>query len=174
MNPEESTNTATLRTRRHTSRHLKLRKPRPYTSLIDTEDSEIFRLNIRHVAFVRNGQRTPFQIVQPASVVLFRRRIRADVVLIVDISDIATLGRSKKGCGAFVASDFSGSRFSNWEFKKVSWIRRVGEMIVEPPLLEDHVLDRSNGSIVIGKGLLGDIEAEHTGMEHSSVSRHLR
>lgn len=38
-------------------------------------------------------------------------------------------------------------------------------MVVEPPFLEDHVLDRRNGSIVIGKGLLGDIEAEHARME---------
>ena len=44
-------------------------------------------------------------------------------------------------------------------------------MIVEPPLLENHVLDRSNGSIVIGKGLLGNIEAEHTGMENSYTSQ---
>lgn len=40
-------------------------------------------------------------------------------------------------------------------------------MIVKPPLIENHVLDRSNGSIVVGKGLLSNIEAEHAGMENS-------
>jgi len=46
-------------------------------------------------------------------------------------------------------------------------------MIVEPPSLEDHVFDRSNRSIVIGKGLLGNIEAVHTGMEKSYKSKGL-
>lgn len=44
-------------------------------------------------------------------------------------------------------------------------------MIVKPPLFENHVLDGSNGSIVIGKGLSGNIEAEHTGMEKSYKSQ---
>ena len=40
-------------------------------------------------------------------------------------------------------------------------------MIVKPPLLEIHVLDRSNGSIVIRKGFSSDIEAKHRRMEES-------
>lgn len=40
-------------------------------------------------------------------------------------------------------------------------------MIVKPPLIKNHVLDWSNGSIVIRKALSGNIEAKHRGMEHS-------
>ena len=167
MNPEKSTDTAILRTRRHTSRHLELGEPRPYTRLIDTEDSEIFRLNIRHVAFVCNSQGTSFQVIKPSSMVLCNGRMRANIVRIVGLSDISTRRRSKIGRGAFVTSNFCSSRFSSREFKEVSWIRRVGKMVVEPPFLEDHVLDRSNGTIVVGKGLCSDIEAVHTGMEKS-------
>jgi hypothetical protein len=167
VNPEESTNTATLRTRRHSSRYLKLRKPRPHTSLINTKDSEILRLNILHIVFVRNSQRTSFQVVEPVSMVLFGGRLWTDVVGVVGFSDIATLGRSEERCGAFVACDFGCGWFSSWEFEDVSCIGRVSEVIVKPPFFENHVLDRSNGTIVVGKGLLGNIETEHTRMEHS-------
>lgn len=167
MNPEESANTAILRTRRHPSRHLKLRKSRPYTSLINTKDSEIFRLNSLHIAFVRNSQRTSFQVVEPFSMVLYSGRFRTDVVWIIGFSDITTIGRSKKGSGSFVASDFGCSWFSSWELENISWIRRVGKMVVKPPLIKNHVLDRSNGSIVIGKIFSGNIESEHSRMEHS-------
>jgi hypothetical protein len=106
--------------------------------------------------------------------VLRNRRFRTDVVWIIGISDITTWIGSKKGSGAFVTSDFGDSWVSSWEFEDVSWVRRVSQMIVEPPFLEIHVFDGCNGSIVIGKGLLGNIEPEHTRMEHCSVSRHLR
>lgn len=43
-------------------------------------------------------------------------------------------------------------------------------MIVKPPSFENHVLDRSNGSIVIGKGFSGNIKAEHTGVPKSYIS----
>ena len=42
-------------------------------------------------------------------------------------------------------------------------------MIVKPPFFENHVLDRGNGSIVIGKGLCGNIETEHTGMDKGCI-----
>ena len=170
MNPEESTNTTTFRTRRHPCRDLKLGKSRPYTSLINTKDSEILRLNIRHVVLIHNTQRTSFQVVEPIRMVLLSGRIRTDVVWIIGFSDITTLGRSEKGSGAFVTSDFGCSWLSSWELENVSWIRRVGEMIVKPPFFENHVLDRSNGSIVIGKGTCSNIEAEHTGMINSYIS----
>jgi len=174
VNPEKSTYTTTLWTSRHTSRHLKLRKPRPHTSLINTKNSEILRLNIRHIALVRNTQRTSFQIVEPISMILLSGRLGADVVGIIGISDITTFGRSEERGSAFVASDFDSGRFASWEFEDVAWIGRVGEVVVEPPFLEDHVLDRRNRSIVIRKRLLGDIEPKHTRMKHSGVSRHLR
>jgi hypothetical protein len=99
--------------------------------------------------------------------VLRNRRFRTDVVWIIGISDITTWIRSKKGSGAFVTSDFGDCWVSSWEFEDISRVRRVSQMIVEPPFLEIHVFNGSNGSIVIGKGFSGDIEPKHTRVEHS-------
>ena len=114
VNPEESTNTTTLGTRRHTSRHLEFCEPRPHTRLINTEDSEIFRLDIRRVVLIRNGQRTSFQVIGPVRMVLLNGRTRTDVVGVIGFPDVTTRCRSKKGGGTLVASDFGCGWLSSW------------------------------------------------------------
>jgi hypothetical protein len=42
-------------------------------------------------------------------------------------------------------------------------------MVMEPPSGEIHILERCNGTIVIGKSFRSDVESEHGRMPHRYI-----
>lgn len=85
MDPKPSTDTATLRTRRHAFRDLEVREPMEDASLIHTEHSEIFRLDLVHIALVSDGQGAAFEIVWAVGMVFTWRTSGARVVARADV-----------------------------------------------------------------------------------------
>lgn len=65
---------------RHISRNLESRVQRPNTSLVDTEDDEVFGGNRTDIRFVRNGESTTAKIVDAVGVELGERLAGARVV----------------------------------------------------------------------------------------------
>jgi hypothetical protein len=103
MNPEESTGTTTIRTRRHPRRYRKISEAVPHTGLVDTEYRKVFWLHHICIVLVRNSQRTPFHVVDTSGMELSDRRAGAGIVGVIGVTDIATVRRSEKRRCTFVA-----------------------------------------------------------------------
>ncbi len=94
VDPEPSAVASVLRARRHPRGNLKIREPSPYAGLVDAEDSEVLRLDLRHVRFVRDGQRAALEVVEvhrmhrPAGEAAIGRR-----AWVVTLAHVATRGR---------------------------------------------------------------------------------
>lgn len=86
MYPKPRTSTHPIRTLRHPFRDLKVREPRPYARLVDTEHREILRDNLARVTLVRNSKRATFEIIETRSMEFGYRLVWADIVTLTDIS----------------------------------------------------------------------------------------
>ena len=164
MNPEEGADATALGTRWHTRWNLEVRETRPNAGLVDTENRKILRLNRPDIALVRDGQRTTLEIIQPLGVVRLGARVRADVVRIVLVANVAPFGRGEERGGSFVAGDFCSGWFARWEVENVACVGGEVEVVVEPPLGKGHVFDRRDWSIIVWESLVCYVEPKHTWM----------
>lgn len=163
MYPKKWTYTSSIRAFRHLGRHLKIRKPRPYTCMIDAEDCKIFRLHIFDIALIRDGQSASLKIINPIGVVCQSRRIRANVITLLNVS--TSIGCDiPEWCGVFCTCDFGCSLSTCWKFKKVSGIWRMCEVIVEPPFVECLVAERCDRPIIVWECFICYIKTPHAGM----------
>ncbi len=120
MNPKERTDAATLWTRRHPSRNLKVREACPDAGLVDAEYGKVLGVNIARVVLVGDRHRAACQVVKALCMIGLCARPRTDVVRVIWFTNVASLGGGKVGCGSLVTGDFGSGRLACWEFKDVT------------------------------------------------------
>ena len=158
--------TPSLRTWRHPLRDLKVREPMPHTRVVHAEHCEVLRPDLVHIALVCDGESAPLKIVESRRVHRSAREApvarRAGIIALGDVS--VALRRCPVRRKALVTRELRCRGLASREFEDVSWVGRVTEMAMKPPLLEGVPLEGRNRAIVIREGLLGDIETVHAGM----------
>ena len=175
VNPEERAVASARRTRRHSRRNLEVSEPRPHACLIDAEHRKILGLDCVHVALVRNRERTALEIAKPCCMHRPARKtsvaIRARVVACLNVG--SRLRRRPEGSEALVACELRCCRLPRWKLKYIFRVWRVVDVTVHPPLVERHVLERRDRTIVVRKRVDRDVEAVHGRMpECWSQNRH--
>ena len=125
MNPKECTDAPALWTRRHLGGDLELRETRPYTGLIDTEDSKVLWLDISGVIFVGDGHSTASQVVKAVGVICRSWGFRTNVVEVVRIPNVTAFRRGKERGSALVARNLRGCGFTSGQLEDIAVVGRV-------------------------------------------------
>lgn len=159
MNPKESTDTSTIRTSRHSSRHLEICEPSPHTSLVHTENCKVFRSNGTGIVLVCDSQCASREVVNTSRMVLIHAGSRTYVVRVIWFPYVTSIGRGEVACGAFVTGYLSCCGLACGEVEHISVVGGIIEVTMEPPLVKSHVHKRSDGSVVIRECIACHIKA---------------
>ena len=158
MDPEPRADTATRWARGHPLWDLEVREAVPHAGLVDTEDGEVLRLDVRDVGLVRDRERAALEVVEASGVDGGDGRARARVVAVLDVA--SGVGREERG-GALVARDLRRDGLAGGELEDVALVRRVVEVPVEPPLVEGVFLEGGHGPVVVRERLHRHVESPH-------------
>ena len=94
---------------------------------VDTENGEIFGLNLVDVALVSDSERATLQVVWPVSVVFCSRSSRTRVV---PTTNISTFRRGEEGSCSLVTSDLGRGWFSGWQLEEISRAGKKGRILI--------------------------------------------
>lgn len=140
VDPEPGAVADSLGARRHVSGDVEDVLREPGASMVGAENGKVLRLDVVHIGLVNNANAATRHVTE-ASSMDGRVRGAATAGFAGPISQVgAAVVTGKVGRPALVASDFDGGTASSWELEDIAIMRRVLDVVVEPPLLEGHVL----------------------------------
>ena len=157
-------------TRRHPLGNLELRLAGPDTGVVDAEHGKVLRLDLRHVRLVRDRERAASEVVEAQRVHCTIRKAATGARVVAVAKVDGALGRSKVRRLGLVACEFGGGWLPRVKLEKVSGVRRMIKVTMEPPLVEGHVQEGRHGAVVVWIGLVGDVETVHTGVPEGCIN----
>ena len=131
--------------------------------MVHAEHRKVRGLDLADVALVRDRERAALHVAQARRVHRPTREApivgRAGVVALADVR--AALRRCPVRGHALVTAELRDGGLAGGEGEDVARVGRVVEVAVEPPLRERVVLEGGNGTVVVGEGRVGYVEAIH-------------
>ena len=137
----------------------------PHALLLNAEYHKVLRLNVIDVRLVRHGQRATAEVVDTVGVELCGWRVGARVIRVFEIADVTAGVGLVIRCRALVTSQLDNSITSSGKLHDVIRVRGVGNVTMEPPLVEGHVRQRVHGTT--GDGNVGSVKSPHAGVPDS-------
>ena len=158
MDPVEGADAAALRAGRHICGNGEVGPAIPDAGVVCAEDDEVLWLDGVDVRVVGDAECATASV---RFVVGVEGRARAAWAGVVAGLDVASVRRGEVGRRALVAGYLAVVDPSSWELHEFAVLGRIGEMVVEPPLLEAVLHQGHDGSVVVVDGVRGHIETPH-------------
>lgn len=143
----------------------------PRASMVGAEDGKVLWLDVINVGLVDNTNAAARYVAETSSVD-GRWWGAAAAGFAGPISKVgATVVAGEVRRPGLVAPDFDDGTASSWELKDITVMRRIIEVIVEPPFVEVHPLQGDLRAIVVVHCMVGHIEAVLGRMGHAKMSQ---
>jgi len=105
--------------------------------MIDREDNEILRFDLRGVRLVCNGQRTTTKVIDPVGMELPSGLAGTRIVRIIEVTGVTTGSTGVVGRRAFVTGYLEVNRISNRQLHDIFRVRRMIDVTVLPVFQND-------------------------------------